>query len=643
MSGICGVLAKGRGGQPEPAALQAMCRRLSIDLAGAGPARTWTLADGPVLLGASLFGRQAGGVARTTIDGSTVALTLYGAFYDPPAPAAGGESWNPAEDILKRYLSEGIAFAERMDGEIAFALWDGRNEQLHLATDRFRVYPIFYADRHDQLAFASRIGALFASPIPLSATIRPDAIVDAVGNSAIPTPKTVFREIAKLPPGHLLVHRLGRTTLAPYWQASFLRPSADGEAALAEELRARFAEAVARRYRTDGSLERLGTFLSGGIDSSTVTGVLMRAAGRPVKSFSIGFGEPRFNEISYARIAARALGAEHYEYFVVPKDVPAVLPALLASFDEPYGNASAVPTHICARLARDHGVDVLYAGDGGDELFGGNERYATQRLFEYYSRIPAWLGRGVIEPVVTTLADSLRWDLFVKGKKYIRRATMPAAKRLTSYDFFNVIPLDHFLTADFLAEVGRGYNPGETLERLHDEAPARTELDRQLYLDLHITISDNDLFKVTRMSEAAGVTARFPFLDYRLAEFALTVPASIKMRGRKLRTFFKSAYAHLLPQEVRAKTKHGFGLPIADWLQTDPVLADMMDDLVMGSRALSRGYFKKEALEDLIRRHRSDSASFFGVALWNLMILELWHRGFEGRGTGVQDAPGSHG
>jgi asparagine synthase (glutamine-hydrolysing) len=220
---------------------------------------------------------------------------------------------------------------------------------------------------------------------------------------------------------------------------------------------------------------------------------------------------------------------------------------------------------------------------------------------------------------------------------------MPPAKRLTSYDFFNVIPLDQFLTESFLGEVGREYNPGETVERLHSEAPARTELDRQLYLDLHITIADNDLLKVTRMTEAAGVTARFPFLDYRLAEFALTVPASMKMRGRKLRTFFKRAYADLLPSEVRAKSKHGFGLPIASWLQTDKVLMDMMDDLVLGPRAQSRGYFRREALEDLVRRHRDDPTSFFGTTIWNLMILELWHRGLEAGAGGASKRAGSPG
>jgi asparagine synthase (glutamine-hydrolysing) len=631
MSGICGVLAKLGEGRFAPNPLAAMCRRLQLGSNRAGS--TATLALGPVLLGASSFGRQLGGAAQVMSGGAPVAMVFQGSLYDSDGSRGGDGSPGIAEELLGRYLREGISFVERLVGEISFALWDGRIQQLHLATDRFRVHPLFYSDRPEQFLFASRIGALQQSPIPFAASILPEAIVDVVASSAIPTPKTVFREIAKLPPGHLLAHRDGMTSIAPYWRINFLHPSTAGESELAAELRARFSEAVARRLRVEASPDRVGAFLSGGVDSSTVTAVLMQAAAQPIKCFSIGFGEPRYNEISYARVAAHALRAEHHEYFVVPKDVPAVLPTLIASFDEPYGNASAVPTYLCARLARDHDVEVLFAGDGGDELFAGNERYATQHIFEYYARIPSWLSRGVIEPTISTLADRLRWDLFVKGKKYIRRAALPAAKRLTSYDFFKVIPLEQFLTTDFLAEVGREYDPAAGAERLHAQAEARTELDRQLYLDLHLTISDNDLFKVTRMTEAAGVTVRFPFLDQDLAEFAMTVPASLKMQGRELRTFFKRAYADVLPREVRAKQKHGFGLPISNWLRTDPTLGEMMQDLVLGRQALDRGYFRREALEQLVQRHRSDPTPFFGVFLWNLMVLELWHRALDSERT----------
>ncbi len=276
-------------------------------------------------------------------------------------------------------------------------------------------------------------------------------------------------------------------------------------------------------------------------------------------------------------------------------------------------------------MAREHGVDILYAGDGGDELFAGNERYGTQRLFEYYHKIPSWLREPLVKPFVFALADGLTWGLFVKGKKYIQRASIPYHERITSYDFFKVVSIKDFLEDGFVDKVGRDYNPYAPFSFYYFQAPARNSLDRHLYVDWKLTISDNDILKF-RMAEANGIPVRFPFLDYRLAEFSVTVPANIKMRGKKLRSFQKRAYADLLPLEIRTKKKHGFGLPIPVWLRTDRRLNEMMYDLVLSPRSIQRGYFRKKALKTLVERHRTDETSFYGTTLWNLMVLELWHR-----------------
>jgi asparagine synthase (glutamine-hydrolysing) len=450
--------------------------------------------------------------------------------------------------------------------------------------------------------------------------------VSVTENSVIPTPKTIFQEVHKLPPGYMLSCRKGDVTVAPYWDINFLHPVRSTEPELADRLKVFFEDAVATRYHTDGDSPRVGTFLSGGVDSSTITGVLTQVAGRPITSVSIGFDEQRFNEINYARIAAQAFGSKHVEYFVTPTDTFDALPMVVDAFDEPFANASAIPTYYCAKVAKEHGVDAMYAGDGGDELFAGNERYATERLFEYYRRIPAWLREPLIRPLVFALANGLKQDLFVKGKKYILRACIPFPQRLYSYELFSVVPMEFMLDDRLLAAAGRDYNPNEHIDRHYGLAPARTELDREMYVDLKVAIADNDLFKVTRMTEAAGVTVRFPFLDHPLAEFAAAVPAAIRMRGRHLRSFFKKAYADMLPSAIRTKTKHGFGLPIPVWLRTDKRLNDMMHDLVLSPRSVQRGYFRKAALEDLIERHKGDETSFYGGVLWNLMVLELWHR-----------------
>jgi asparagine synthase (glutamine-hydrolysing) len=441
----------------------------------------------------------------------------------------------------------------------------------------------------------------------------------------IPTPTTIFHEVKKLPPGHLLSLRQGKLRVASYWDIKF-SPSDMSEGDLAAQLRRDFADAISVRLQQESSPDSVGTFLSGGVDSSTVTGVMTQLNKGPVRSFSIGFGEERFNEMEYARIAARAFASKHTEYFVTPKDVLDAVPVLLRAFDEPYANASAVPTYYCARIAKDQGVNILYAGDGGDELFAGNERYATRRVFDYYQRLPPWLRMMLVEPVVTRLAQSTGLRLFLRARKYIDRAKVPYPERLAAHGVFEIIPMRELMSDSVLESLNKGFDTMEPTYTYYRQAPAWTQLDRELYVDLKLTISDNDILKVVRTTEAAGVLVRFPFLDHLLAEFAATVPAKVKMKGTQLRTFFKRAYSDLLPAATRAKRKHGFGLPIPIWLKTDRALNDLMQDLVLSSRARQRGIYRGRTIERIVHNHRSDSTSFYGTLLWNLMMIELWFR-----------------
>ena len=323
---------------------------------------------------------------------------------------------------------------------------------------------------------------------------------------------------------------------------------------------------------------------------------------------------------------AKHFGAQHYEYIVTPQDARDALPVLLGSFDEPFANASAIPTYYCAQLAAKNGVNTLYAGDGGDEIFAGNERYSTQRLFDYYSDLPWLLKEWCVKPCVAGLATVFPFGVFVKGDKYIRRASIPYPDRITSYGLFNVIPLTDMFEAAFLDSLRQPYDPYSPIRVHYHGSKAARHLDRQLYIDLKLTISDNDLFKVLRMCEANNVAVRFPFLDHRFVDFSATVPAKVKMRGRQLRSFFKNAYEELLPLDIRTKTKHGFGLPIPAWLRTDQQLNSMMMDLVLSSQSLQRGFFRRDTLQKFVDAHRTDETSFYGAILWNLMVLELWFR-----------------
>ncbi len=625
MSGICGIIFNDRNRQVTNADLLPMVKALNFH----GDDDGHSLSFGHVAIGTQRFPGRLAGVFELTINDVPLALAFHGSLYNlKELFPLKGQDFNAVSGLLELYMKEGIAFLQRLRGEFVLALWDGQKEILYLATDRFRVHPLFYYQDQDRLIFSSRMKGILACPFPVKRTINLEAIVHVVASSMIPTPKTIFQEVKKIPSGHLLTYEKGEVKVEPYWEISFLHPSKEGESSLAQEFKEHLTEAISISLPADRDSDHIGTFLSGGVDSSTVTGILTQLLEHPIKSFSIGFDEQRFNEINYARIAARAFGAEHYEYFVTPGDTYDAIPILLGAFDEAYANASAIPAYFCVKMAKEHGVDILYAGDGGDELFAGNERYGTQQLFEYYYKIPGWIRKPLVKPMVFTLADGLKWEVFIKGKKYIQRATLPYQERITSYDFFNVVPMAEFLEDRMFDTIGKEFNPYGVFSDYYFEAPAKRNLDRHLYIDWKLTLADNDIIKVTRMTEAVGVAVRFPFLDHRLAEFSVIVPAHIKMRGKKLRSFQKNAFADLLPVEIRTKKKHGFGLPIPIWLRTDKRLNELMHELVLSPRSVQRGYFRRKALENLIEQHKIDETSFCGTILWNLMILELWHRNY---------------
>jgi asparagine synthase (glutamine-hydrolysing) len=293
-------------------------------------------------------------------------------------------------------------------------------------------------------------------------------------------------------------------------------------------------------------------------------------------------------------------------------------------FDEPFANSSAIPVYFCARLAAENGMRTLLAGDGGDELFGGNERYRTDKVFQAYQQVPRLLRKGLIEPVLSHLPER---GPMGKARRYVRRSNIPPVERFFSYNFLLAHPLQEVFEADFLKGL-RGYSVLETPTRYYDEALAQDHLDRLLYVDVRITLGDSDLPKVTQMAEMAGIQTRFPFLARPVAEFSGRVPAHLKVKGFKSRYLFKRAFRNLLPEEVLRKKKHGFGIPVSSWLKSDPRLRDLSRDILFSSRAMGRGYFRRSFLEELIGLHEADDTSYYGDNLWSFLILEMWHRQF---------------
>jgi asparagine synthase (glutamine-hydrolysing) len=544
------------------------------------------------------------------------------------AAAAGQrlEETTAAAVMAALYEERGDSFLDAIDGAFAIILWDITKRRLLAAIDRFGIKRLAWYANETQVVVASRVDAVHAATSGLD--VNPRAIANVINFTSDLAPETIFTGVRRLEPATMLHANGGETRTASYWDMRYEVDGRTGEKALAEQLRSVMERSVSAHCRgeTPGDC---GAFLSGGTDSSTIVGLMSRALGPGVKAFSIGFQEERFNELRYADIAARSFGADHRKYFVSARDCFDALPHVVRAFDEPFGNSSAVATYFCTKLAADHGVRTLLAGDGGDELFGGNERYATERVFTLYHDIPAWLRRGIVEPAANL---PINVSLARKVRGYIRRANLPDAERMFSYHFLRDHAVDEVFSDDFLESLD-GYDVLTVSNAHYARAPAADHLNRLLYVDVKITLGDNDLPKVTCASELAGVRTRFPFLGREVAEFSGRIPAALKLKRFEKRYLFKQAFAQLLPAEIIRKKKHGFGIPVAFWIKSDPLLRELASDTLFSSRAQQRGYYRPGFVQDLFRKHDETNGTYYGDIIWAILMLELWHTVFVDRRT----------
>ena len=520
------------------------------------------------------------------------------------------------------YLKYGAAFVEKLRGAFSVILFDRRRNEWLAAIDRFGIKRLAYYRDEKVFCIATRVDAL-ARRAGVDLEINPRAIVNVLNYSANMAPDTIFTKVTRLIPGAVLTVSSREVRVRQYWDMRYGVGKTGSEARLSRELEQVVEHSVADHCKHD-SIAETGAFLSGGTDSSTVLGMMTRAMGGAVQSFSIGYQEQEFNELEYARIAARKFGSNHHVYLVGPEDCFAALPKMIRCFDEPFGNSSAIPTYFCARLAAESGVKTLLAGDGGDELFGGNERYATDKIFEIYHRVPKALRKGLIEPVVRLLPGNA--GLGKRARGYIRRANMTGVDRMLSFQFLSSHPAVEVFDGDFLRALG-DYPVTEVPAQHYARASASDHLDRLLYVDMKITLADNDLPKVTCMSELAGIQTRFPFLDRSVAEFSGRIPARLKVKGFTKRYLFKQAFRELLPREIIHKKKHGFGVPVAHWMNSDARMRELARDTLLSKRLFERGYFRREFIEDLFRRHETgDAKGYYGDTIWTFLAVELWHR-----------------
>ncbi|MGH8657368.1 MAG: asparagine synthetase B family protein [Gammaproteobacteria bacterium] len=520
-----------------------------------------------------------------------------------------------AKALAQAYRERGRALLSILDGAFALCAIAAREREVLLAVDRFGVCPLAYAVTSGGLVFGSTLDSIRAYGDRDPALSR-QAILHYLYFSTVPSPGSIYQEFFKLEPAQYVHYKNGRIDKGYYWQPCFSNIERAGRDALKLELLNTLEAATRRAHRPNA-----GAFLSGGLDSSTVCGLLSRLCESPARSFSIGFHAQGYDEMEYARAAARHFGLEAYEYYVTPEDVADAIPVIAKAYDEPFGNSSAIPVYYCARQASQKGNTLLLAGDGGDELFAGNERYLKQTLFNLYGCIPAIVRNTLLEPLAFSLLQTSNLKPLQKLRSYISQAKIPLPNRMETYNFLHRTGLEDIFCAEFLNGLDRE-GPLSLLQEVYARPSTGDRLQRMLYLDWKFTLADNDLRKVNRMCESCGVEVRYPMLDTELVALSTRIPSRMMLKGLKLRAFYKDALREFLPREVLTKAKHGFGLPFGQWLKTSPRLTEMVHD-GMGSLK-KRGYIQPAYIERMLHQHSDDHASYYGSMLWMLLILELW-------------------
>lgn len=509
------------------------------------------------------------------------------------------------EAIVHAYEEYGDDCVKHLRGMFTFALWDRKRRRLLAARDRFGKKPLNYYWDGQRLIFGSEIKSILEAGILRE--INAIALDEYLVYGYIPTPNTLFKGVMKLPAAHILVYEGGQISTKRYWELPFTPTCQDDETTAIEHTRALLREAVQVRLMSEVPL---GAFLSGGVDSSMVVGMMSSMMSQPVKTFSIGFEEDDFSELPYARQIAKHFGTDHHEFFVRP-DLVSVLPQLAWAYDEPFADPSMLPTYYVSKLAREH-VTVVLTGDGGDEIFGGYSRYERELSI---NRIPA---------VVRHLFGygSMLMPNGMRGKKRLRNMLHDLATRYVHSGMLfsegSRLAMHH---PEYLAYI-RDHDP---YERQIHEFHTVSQLDimaQMQYVDVRAYLADDILVKVDKASMLNSLETRAPLLDQHLVEYVSSLPSTIRTRNHVLKYLLKKVAADMLPTEILTRPKQGFGVPLKHWFRGD--LTGFAHDLLDSPRARQRGIFNPQFIRDLLKAHASTKLVNHSEGIWALLCLELW-------------------
>jgi len=515
------------------------------------------------------------------------------------------------EVLLALFAEQGVDCLKRLNGMFAFAIWDSVDRSLFLARDRVGIKPLYYSITSDGISFASEIKSLLVSKETTPTVDLP--LVDTYFSFGyVPGTKTLFEGCQKLAPGHWMWVRPTGITTRSYWDVCYAPNTHRTEEQTAEELRELLLDAAKIHMRSDVPV---GVFLSGGVDSSTTVALLAEGGFENLKTFCVAYGGgSAYDETKYARLVADRFRTDHHVLYVTPDQFKDFIPRYVWHMDEPVTEAAAISLYFISKLLREH-VTVALSGEGSDELFGGYNVYRRQQKFEAYRKLPAAIRQGVLEPLCQLTGNG-------KLREYARLAALPLEKRYLGVPYNDSRYKQVLYTDDLWAAVGTNDDP---LAAYYYQTRESDALSRMLYNDLKTWLVDDLLIKADKMTMANSVELRVPFLDYRVVEYAASIPSHMKIRRGQGKWILKKAMRNRLPDEILDRTKMGFPTPLRLMLQEG--LSGYVYDLLLSERSVNRAYFKSEAIETLIREHVTKKVDHH-IVLWKLIVLEEWHRQF---------------
>ncbi len=621
MCGIAGVIEPPYHGAASSTVLEAMCRVIRHR----GPDASGIHIDDRVGLGSqrlAIIDLADGNQPICNEDGS-IWVVQNGEIYNHVAVRRELEkrghrfrtSHADTEVLVHAYEEWGESFAEHLEGMFAIAVWDARAQQLVLVRDRIGIKPLYFCWRNGRLIFASEIKAILEHPAA-ERGIDPQSVYDYLGWEFVPGPATMYRDIKKLMPGHLLVWKNESIGVHQWWDISYEPVEASTEE-YERRIRDGLRESVGKRLMSDVPL---GVFLSGGMDSTAVLAQVAELTTEKIRTFTIGYADPSFSELEYAHYAAKHYGTEHRDVIIEPI-TPDLIERCVWHLDEPMTDLSAMPLYLLCNAARED-VAVCLSGEGGDEVFVGYDRYVASKIDRDWSVVPSFLRRGLIGPLVDRLPDQRQKKGAINMlKRFMQGSAMPAEAGAMRWQYFSSAEQDALLFNErFRTQIQA--DPFGPMLRALEGKNFPTQLDRELYTDLRFTMPDSVLMKVDKMSMASSLEVRVPFLDHHLVEYAATLPASVRFPRLDRRAIYRSAVAPLLPEKILKRGKQGYSLPIKNWLRED--LKDWMIGLFNESD-LIREYLCREYIDRMIGEHMAMTHNH-NHTLWALINLELWHR-----------------